>query len=199
MDQPTQFRSAFNGFNREDVVRYLEYINNKHSAQVAQLSNELDFLRSRQDHSDSGRVAELEQQVKTAVEENDLLHCRVEELETQLQETRNALAASEKTLREGHASAKAAAAPSNAELEAYRRAERVERVAKERARKISDQTMAALAEASKQVDASAEMIGQISRQLTEQLEAAQSAVLSSRQAFQEASGALETLRAELAE
>ena len=35
LEQPSQFRSSFNGFNREDVVRYMEFINNKHSAQVA--------------------------------------------------------------------------------------------------------------------------------------------------------------------
>ena len=30
------FRSAFNGFNREDVVHYLEYLNTKHTNQVNQ-------------------------------------------------------------------------------------------------------------------------------------------------------------------
>ena len=38
------FRSAFNGFNREDVVRYLEMINNKHNAQVNQLNTEIQTL-----------------------------------------------------------------------------------------------------------------------------------------------------------
>ena len=46
MEQPNQFRASFNGFNREDVVRYMEYINSKHAAQVAQLTNELEYLRS---------------------------------------------------------------------------------------------------------------------------------------------------------
>ena len=35
------FRSALNGFNREDVVRYIEFINNQHNAQVAQLNTQL--------------------------------------------------------------------------------------------------------------------------------------------------------------
>ena len=35
------FRSALGGFNREDVVRYIEYINNKHNTEIAQLNNQL--------------------------------------------------------------------------------------------------------------------------------------------------------------
>lgn len=194
MDQPTQFRSAFNGFNREDVVRYMEYMNNKHAAQVAQLSNELDFLRSKQDNPDSDRVAELERQLKIVTEENDFLHCRVEDLEKQLHSAKETLEAQQETVKEVQS-----IAPSNEELEAYRRAERAERVAKERARKISDQTTAALAEASKQVDIASEMVTQISRQITEQLNLAQTAVRGSRQAFQEAAEVLEALRTELAE
>ena len=47
MSAPQNFRSAFNGFHREDVVRYLEYINNKHLAQVNQLTSELEGLRGK--------------------------------------------------------------------------------------------------------------------------------------------------------
>ena len=39
------FRSAFNGFNREDVVRYIEYLNTRHNDQLAQLNNELAQVR----------------------------------------------------------------------------------------------------------------------------------------------------------
>ena len=35
------FRSALGGFNREDVVRYIEYINNKHNSQIEQLNTQL--------------------------------------------------------------------------------------------------------------------------------------------------------------
>ena len=37
-----KFRSSLGGFNREDVVHYIEYINNKHAAQLNQLKNERD-------------------------------------------------------------------------------------------------------------------------------------------------------------
>ena len=49
MSAPQNFRTAFNGFNREDVVRYLEYINNKHNAQVNQLTEENAVLRAQLD------------------------------------------------------------------------------------------------------------------------------------------------------
>ena len=47
MSAPQKFRSAFNGFNREDVVRYLEYLNNKHTSEINRLTSEADFLRSK--------------------------------------------------------------------------------------------------------------------------------------------------------
>ena len=39
MSELKNFRSAFRGFNRQDVVNYIEYINNTHNAQVEQLNN----------------------------------------------------------------------------------------------------------------------------------------------------------------
>ena len=42
------FRSAFNGFNREDVVQYIQYLNSKHASEISQLHSELEYLRSRQ-------------------------------------------------------------------------------------------------------------------------------------------------------
>ena len=33
------FRKSFRGFNRKDVVDYIEYMNNTHNAQIEQLSN----------------------------------------------------------------------------------------------------------------------------------------------------------------
>ena len=41
MSVTQRFRSALNGFNREDVVNYIEYMNNRHAAEVEQLKNQL--------------------------------------------------------------------------------------------------------------------------------------------------------------
>ena len=46
MASAQNFRSAFNGFNREDVVRYLEYLNTKHQNQINQLTAEAEELRA---------------------------------------------------------------------------------------------------------------------------------------------------------
>ena len=40
------FRSAFYGFNREDVVRYIEYLNNQHKNQLDQLHNQLQAAKA---------------------------------------------------------------------------------------------------------------------------------------------------------
>ncbi len=40
-----RFRSALNGFNREDVVNYIEYLNNRHKAQLEQLNNQLQEVK----------------------------------------------------------------------------------------------------------------------------------------------------------
>lgn len=82
------FRTAFNGFNKEDVVRYLEYINNKHQNQVNQLNTEMEELRACQEENDSSSqnltVQNLETQNQELRTQLDVLEgCNVE-LRTQL-------------------------------------------------------------------------------------------------------------------
>ena len=47
MSELKNFRSAFRGFNRQDVVNYIEYINNAHNAQIEQLNNQLQAALAR--------------------------------------------------------------------------------------------------------------------------------------------------------
>ena len=47
MAEKHNFRSAFNGFHREDVVKYIEFITSKHNTQVNQLTAENDQLRTK--------------------------------------------------------------------------------------------------------------------------------------------------------
>lgn len=65
------FRSALNGFNRQDVVSYIEYLNNQHNAEIQQLKNQLQLASEKQADTD------LQAQLDAA-----LAHCR--ELEEQL-------------------------------------------------------------------------------------------------------------------
>ena len=139
------FRSAFHGFNREDVVSYIEYLNNQHNAQVAQLNTQLQNANEALSKAlaDQSR-AQLEEQLEAA-------NARCRELEEQL------AAAVQETQK------------TDDELEAYRRAERAERSAKERAAQIHDQASAALAEATVRAEEAAAgmqaMIAQVSEQL----------------------------------
>ena len=62
MTMPQNFRSAFNGFNREDVVRYIEYINSRHNTEINVLKSELDLLQTRL--RDIPDVSALEESLK---------------------------------------------------------------------------------------------------------------------------------------
>ena len=190
MEQPSQFRSSFGGFNREDVVRYIEYINNKHSAQVAQLTNELEYLKGKQDTLDSTRLSDLEKQLSAAQSENEVLKHRIIALERSLEEANAAV-------QNAALAAPPVAAPSESELEAYRRAERVERTAKERARQVAKQTADALGKIQQQMEDAAGALGQAAQQMNQQLAQLQEAVESSRQALGTAAGMAEAMNNEV--
>ena len=189
MEQPTQFRSSLGGFNREDVVRYMEFINNKHAAQVAQLTSELEYLRGKQDTLDSNRVSQLEKQLSAANAENEVLKHRIAALERSLKEANAALSQPNVPT--------PPAMPSESELEAYRRAERVERIAKERARQVGQQAAAALSRIQEQMEQVSESISETAGEMAQQLTQLQQAVAASRQALESASGMAEALNAEI--
>lgn len=179
MSAPQNFRSAFNGFNREDVVKYLEYINTKHTAQVNQLNSEIDYLRTR---------VEANLPDSALVEERDALLSRVEELEARCALLEEQAAAPQQTPQVEAAPAPVAPIPSSTteELEAYRRAERTERIARERAELIYHQVNGVLADATAKVDETAAEISTMAEQVIAQLNQLQSAVSGSKQALQDA-------------
>ena len=88
MSEPVQnFRTAFHGFNREDVVRFLETATARHTAEVNQLRDEIarlegDLSLLRMRSGDGASQEELE----ALQAENARLKAQVEELETQLTE-----------------------------------------------------------------------------------------------------------------
>ena len=145
MNEPQTFRSAFNGFHREDVVNHIAYMNSKHETQVNQLRSEADALRTElaalreqmdEDAACQDRTAELEQ---TIAERDAELATVREELETAnqlLNEQAEQLAALREELEEAKEAASKAPIEKSAthwdELRAYRRAETVERQARDR-------------------------------------------------------------------
>ena len=176
MPAPQNFRSAFNGFNREDVVRYLEYINAKHAAQVSQLTSEADYLRSK---------AENQPDVTALEQERDALRTQVADLQTRCDALEQQLAQA------------APAAPSptmEQELEVYRRAERTERLARERAELIYHQAGSILTEAAAKVDALSTQVSPMAEQVLSQLQALVAAVDGSKGSLKEALDLIATLR-----
>ena len=184
------FRSAFNGFNREDVVHYLEYLNAKHSNQVNQLTAENEALRQQVD-----ALPELDNQQSVISSLED----RCAELARQLEESQARCAELEQQLAQSAAPEQNAETPAlspiaSDELEAYRRAERIEREAKERAELVYFQANSVLTEASAKVDGISADITEMADKVMSQLTQLQVAVSSSKQALQDASSIMGAIR-----
>ena len=142
------FRSALGGFNREDVVRYIEYINNKHNSEIAQLNTQLQTARESLAQAKAEDNGELKAQLEAA-------QVRCAELEARL-----AQGGQEMPVKTGD------------ELEAYRRAERAERLARDRAAQIYTQANAALADATVKVEAVSDNLTAMAEQLAAQAQEA---------------------------
>ena len=156
------FRSAFNGFNRQDVVRYIEYLNNQHNMQIEQLNTQLQNAKA---------PVNNDLQVKL-----DAALARCAQLEAQLAGT--------------------SVTSSEQELEAYRRAERVERMAQERAQQLCTQANAILADTTTKAEAATKCIAELANQTNAQLQAYQEAIAGSQTLFQDAVAALYAIKPE---
>lgn len=180
MEPLQNFRTAFHGFNREDVVQYIEYINNKHLSQTNQLKTEIQGLQE--------QVTQLRGSAERDV--------RLEELEARCakleQERDEALAKL--------AQAPATPAPAvSEELEAYRRAERTERMARERVSQMYDRAAGILADATVKVDEAAAQIETMTNDVATQLDQLRTAVTGSKSALKDAVTSMYALRPETEE
>lgn len=200
------FRSAFNGFNREDVVRYIEYLNAQHASEINQLNSELNYLKNQ------------EPQETPATESQELVEqqaARIRELFDRCKEQEEQIAALTAQLSDARVLADAALNEKvrltadldqalqqqisyksrvEEELEAYRRAERTERMARERAEQMYNQANAVLADATVKVDDAAALISQMSDKVMGELSELQSAVAGSKQALRDAAATMYTIR-----
>lgn len=171
-----KFRTALNGFHREDVVHYIEFLNANHTAQVNQLTCQLEELRKELEAAQNAPAApcdscaDLRQQLNNALAELDALKNQ-----------------------------SAAQAPTGGELEAYRRAELAERTAKERAQQIYVQATATLAQATTQVDDAAGRVQQIADKVNSQMLELQAAVELSKSALLDAATTMYSIRPETME
>ena len=166
MAAPQRFRTAFRGFHREDVISYIEYLNNQHTAQMEQLRNQLNEANAK---TSNKAAEELQVQLDEALQ-----RCR--ELEQKLADVE--------------------ANTAEKELETYRRAERTERQANERARHIYDQANAALTDATQMAESAAAKIGLIADSTVPQLREYQSSVSATADSFRNAAATLYAMKPE---
>ena len=160
MAAPQNFRSAFNGFNRQDVVHYLEYINTKHQDQINSLTAETEDL-----------------------------HRQLEELQAQIEQMQAAEA-----VQEPQPETDGGSQVAGEELDSYRRAQQVERSARERAELVYHQANGVLNEAIAKVDTATAEITAKTDEAMSQLTQLQMAVSTSKQALQDAASLMNTIR-----
>ena len=186
------FRSAFNGFNREDVVHYIEYLNTKHAADLNQLNSELDYLRTKQEPqalpeaSDDDTVAQQAARIRELFDRCTALEQELEAIKGEKAQLTAQLEAAQQQA--------ATQSRLDEELETYRRAERTERYARERAEYLYRQANGALADATIKVDDAANHVSQITDRVISQLTELQDAVAGSKQALRDAAATMYTIR-----
>ena len=253
------FRTALNGFNREDVVHYIEQVNAKHHAESNRLHSDLQYLKeqlARYELADEGNLSQLfagmEQQIADLEEklanaqaddglklENaeqarqiDTLEQRLDRnqtshraevalLEEKISQQNEEICSLRCLLAEAQEAAQQAQlsqartkeeneglqalldtalsrqshvqSQQEAELSAYRRAERVERQARERAVQISHRANGILADATAKMDEAAVFFTDAAELVMQQIQCLQNAVSDSKLILKDASACLYTI------
>lgn len=167
MEDFSRFRSALNGFNRSDVAAYIEQISQAHTAALSEAKKNADNLAqdlsSSQDAllRQSGRVAALEAKLTQAEQEKSALEEKLAQAEQALHATEEALEEALSMVPEQEEEQEQPPAPDyeNMELEAYRRAEAMERTAAERAARLQQQLGALLEQISSRYEEAGQEIG----------------------------------------
>lgn len=171
------FRSALNGFNREDVVHYIEFINNAHASEVGQLRTELQCLQTELEvlREQPAKEAALTARLEESQSRCEVLEAELEELRAQLE-------------------AVSSRPQTEEELAAYRRAERNERVAGERVTQLYEKANGVLADATVRVDQSATEICELVDAVTAQLIQLQGAIISGKNTVRNVAASMYAIR-----
>lgn len=192
----TRFRTSMGGFNRADVAKYMETMAAEHNRVKKQLREENETL--------SARLAELEQ--KAAAQEAQL-----QELQKKLTDTETALSSTEAALEEALVMVEEQEAlravqeaqqteqdPDYAamELEAYRRAEAMERTAQERSVRMRRKVGDFLDNLSARYEQTGQEVEALSTDIQTNLSRLQEALSDLDLIFEEASGSFDTLDAD---
>lgn len=259
MSDIQKFRKSMNGFNRHDVVTYIEYLNNKHNAQLIQLNNQLQAALAQpkvdavvlerlqaenaqlknEINLQQAEIAQLQTQSAAAATGEDTAYLQAEnanlqallnslhaenaelknqlaaapvaapadtesriaavrsEYEYQINTLKNQYEAQLAALREELANRPAAPAVMSSyaeeELAAYRRAERVERLAMERARQTRQQATNIITQASNQVQEAAKQLEDAAQNIAQQLESYKSTVINAGDVLSTTANALDAI------
>ena len=210
MTAPQNFRTAFNGFNREDVVQYIEFLNAKHAAEVSQLNSELEFLRGKLGQNQgpaevpapaapsAGVDPLVEQQaarIRELFDENKALKEQLAAVQEEkaLTETQRDAALADKAQAESQLTAALAAkAETAANLE---NALQQQNSFKSRMEKeLEAYRRAERTDATVKVDDAASQIGELTDRVMNQLGELQNAVANSKQALRDAAATMYTIR-----
>ena len=191
MSAQMNFRTSLNGFNREDVVHYIEYLNTKHNAEINQLNSEMEYLRKQPQLPAVAPSKDQEETIAQQAARIRELYDRCAQLE---QELEAAKAEKIPAVSEDVSQAAPVKTCLEEELEAYRRAERAERYARERAELLCRQANGALADATTKVDDAARQVSEITDRVLAQLTELQDAVSGSKQALRDAAATMYTIR-----
>lgn len=192
------FRSAFNGFHREDVVHYIEYINSKNITQLNQLKADLSAAQKENEalRGDTRKEAALQEQVDALTAQLEQVKRELEDALRQKQELEQQVAEVIQQRDMAMSIQVENQRRSDDELEAYRRAERMERQATERAQAMYQRANGIIADATVKVDDAASQISDIADQVVAQLSILQQAVAGSKQALRSASASLYAIHPE---
>ena len=203
MAEQQNFRIAFNGFHRDDVVHYIEKLNAKHAAEVNKLQSDLKYLQDKLDALEDAEPVviaapvrgnasneALEQELALAQEAARNAEARLVE---QMAENKRLQALLDATLAHQTDSR---ARQQDAELDTYRRAERVEREARSRAGEVYDQVTSALSDATSRVEETAEQIAALSEASMKHLKQLQLAISGSKQILRDTAACIGSIRPE---
>lgn len=187
MSTPQNFRAAFNGFNRDDVVNYISFITSKHDTTVNQLREE---------------VQELRQELDSRPEVNEALNTELEQLRSEKERLQEALRMKEEEVEQLRQELEQKVSQEEAEvisvqeqeLEAYRRAESAERRAMERVNQMFDQANGILGEIVVKLQANTDSVNEIAEQVRCDLEALENAAMQSKVILEESSAMMAVIK-----
>ncbi len=188
----SKFRSALGGFNREDVVNYIESMSLEQQKQLRKLQEENEKLRSEK-NALAELLAAANSDLSTLREQDAALSEQVELLAQQAAELAEQVKAEPEEAPEETSEAAEPVDYASLELEAYRRAEQTERNAAVRADKIYRQLTALCEHARERYSDAGDEIAALSADLTANLGRLQETLAELRLVFDEAENAFDEM------